>query len=587
MNAIMSFQTSAKRCLFSALLLTSAAASPLLAQRLSAIRPELTATAASGEGQEVTFVADTLTRLLLLAPDETVEVADWPVAPGALAEVAIARQEIYAPGARLFRVEHQGAVEVPRSPLVFFTGRSLSGDTGVWLSIDPETRELSGGATVEGGRYELRAEGDVKSLRYKVAAAEAFLPKAGGSPSWGCSAAGLSELPGSTLFSDNRATPELATALASRHTATIAVDTDNELMQKRFGNDTASATDFLAQLFASMNVMYERDLNVRLLQGTTFLRPSTTPDPYTAEPDAGGGVSDKQLDELSLHWKNHYPTVSRALVMMLSGKLPGPNQSNGRAWIDGLCDTEYGYSFSHIFHNPAMPASANSKLVGHEIGHNFGSDHTHCYSPPIDRCTDFEGSRGCYTGPPSCPTSSTMGGLLNVRGSVMSYCNLLGSCSSSEVFHPRTIDLLNPILASKVGACIDPGTRQADAAPSRFYTLPPCRVIDTRGAAGDNGGPALTAYATRAFRVAGTCGIPADARAIVGNLTAITPEVAGFLNGYATGTPTSVSLVSFRPGQVKANNVSMKLPATGGSLTFQNGSGGSLHFVLDVTGYFK
>ena len=53
---------------------------------------------------------------------------------------------------------------------------------------------------------------------------------------------------------------------------TLAVDTDNELMNLKFSNNTTSATNYIASLFALMSVIYERDLQVRLLQGTTFLR---------------------------------------------------------------------------------------------------------------------------------------------------------------------------------------------------------------------------------------------------------------------------------------------------------------------------
>lgn len=61
----------------------------------------------------------------------------------------------------------------------------------------------------------------------------------------------------------------------------MAIDVDHELLVNRFGgvataNQTA-ATNWIADLFATMNVMYVRDLNVTLQQGTTKMRTGATP----------------------------------------------------------------------------------------------------------------------------------------------------------------------------------------------------------------------------------------------------------------------------------------------------------------------
>lgn len=534
-------------------------------------------------GQVVTFDAAFLAELPQVPLEGAVEVEDWPLAPGASVAVTLIRRDIYAPDARLYRMEATGPVEIPRSSLAFFTGRTASGDS-IWLSIEPGTKELWGGASVDGDLYELRAEG---GRRYTVASADAFLPEGAKSTAVGCGAGELLSFAGSPLFP----APEASAAfpvdkLSSLHSLTVAVDTDNELMQKKFANNTTNANNYVGQLLTAMNVMYERDLKVRLLQGTTFFRVSTTPDPYSAGPAAGGNAQSSQLNEFAAVWQANYSSVPRGLAMMLSGKQPSTNSASGIASIDALCNNSRGYSFSQVFNSPSFGAAQDAYLVGHELGHNFGSDHTHCYSPPIDGCTNFEGFRGCFNSSPSCPAPSTINGIANVRGTVMSYCNSLGGCSVTNTFHSRSIDLINPRLASRVGVCLSPVTGGSGNA-SRFYTLPPCRVIDTRNPLGLLGGPGLAAGATRAFTLTGTCGIPADAKAISGNITVVTPLAAGFLNAYPTGTPTSISLVNYRAGQVKANSIVLKLPASGGSLTFQNGSNGLTHFLLDVNGYFK
>src|SRR5204863_8049945 len=56
--------------------------------------------------------------------------------------------------------------------------------------------------------------------------------------------------------------------------------------------------------------------------------------------------------------------------------------------------------------------------------------------------------------------------------------------------------------------------READGSGLRFHTLVPCRLLDTRDAAGPYGGPLLGAGASRSFDLTGRCGIPADAAAV-------------------------------------------------------------------------
>jgi len=565
--------------------LTLLLASPVALQAqtpLRATQPEMAERSASLAGGQVVALTDELVPKLLEAPfEKPLLVADWPLAPDVFQEVVLTRREVYAPDAHIYKVGPEGKVEVPRSRLAFFGGSSTDGKAALWLSIDPETGELAGSAEVLGELYALRRAAD---SRYAVASAKAFAPET--PQSFGCANEELRALAGSSFLTQPSAEPLFPTkALASLHTATVAVDTDNELLLLKFNNNTTDATTYIAALFTGMNVMYERDLKVRLVQGTTILRVSSQPDPYN---QAGTGNADSsKLSEFAGYWSANNSSVTRALAMMLSGKSSSTNSASGIGYISGLCSTSSGYSFSQVFRSPSFDASFDVKLVGHELGHNFGSDHTHCYSPPADNCYNGEAGRGCYNGTPSCPATTTINGVTNVQGTLMSYCHLLGGCTAAGVFHQRTLDIINPILAARVGICVFPAAGGGTATASKFFTVPPCRLIDTRNAVSALGGPALTASATRSFTVTGTCGIPTNAKAVSGNLTVVAPTAAGFLNGYATGTPTSVSLVNFRVGQIKANDVVLKLPASGGSLTFQNGSAGVVNFLFDVNGYFR
>jgi CSLREA domain-containing protein len=124
-----------------------------------------------------------------------------------------------------------------------------------------------------------------------------------------------------------------------------------------------------------------------------------------------------------------------------------------------------------------------------------------------------------------------------------------------------------------------------------FYTVPPCRVADTRGPAGPSGRPALEANSSRFFSGAGSCGIPADARAVAFNVTVVNETDAGYLRLYPAGTAApAASTINFMADRVRANNAVLPLGA-GGQVAVRcemaPGSPGTTHLVLDVYGYFK
>jgi hypothetical protein len=123
-----------------------------------------------------------------------------------------------------------------------------------------------------------------------------------------------------------------------------------------------------------------------------------------------------------------------------------------------------------------------------------------------------------------------------------------------------------------------------------FYTLAPCRLIDTRRPAGTWGGPPLSGNgATRDFPVVGQCGIPADAQAVSANVTVVNPGAGGDIRIFPTGFPSSTSVLNFRAGQTRANNAILALTGSpSGSATVQADipNAGS-NLIVDVNGYFR
>jgi len=129
--------------------------------------------------------------------------------------------------------------------------------------------------------------------------------------------------------------------------------------------------------------------------------------------------------------------------------------------------------------------------------------------------------------------------------------------------------------------------------PLQFYTLPPCRLLDTRNLSGPTGGPALPPGAQRILPVAGIagpCGIPASAKAVAVNLTVVAPPQAGHIRFFpGNAQAPNAAALNFSAGQTRTNNAILMLSSSGtGTLAVESFVGSAfLNLVLDVNGYFQ
>ena len=131
------------------------------------------------------------------------------------------------------------------------------------------------------------------------------------------------------------------------------------------------------------------------------------------------------------------------------------------------------------------------------------------------------------------------------------------------------------------GYFVPSGTTSALA----FYPATPCRIADTRNAAGPLGGPYLTGGHSRSFPVqSSNCGLPANAQAYSLNVTAVPHQGLGYLTTWPTGqTQPLVSTLNSPTGVVTAN--AAVVPAgTGGAISIYVSNDSDV--VLDVNGYF-
>jgi hypothetical protein len=387
-----------------------------------------------------------VSRLLNVPVGGAILIADWPISPGFRRQVRLVRHDVYAPGARIVKIVPEGEVEVPRSRWLFFWGADDLGSARVAASVDPDTGSLRALMNSEAGGIELTPPASRASAEYRLSRPE--IEMSGTLPPWMCGEESLPAAPPPTARTPQAALvlPEATMAPASiTKSAVVAIDTDNEYMLNRFGNDTTAATNWIASLFASMNVIYERDVQLDLLEGYTILRVSTVADPYVQTDVPASG---NDLNEFSNYWSAHYGDVKRTIAALLSGKETDGGAS-GIAWLSGLCSSSFGYSYSELFNTAYL--FGDTEILAHEIGHNFGSPHTHCYSPPADQC--YASEPGCYSGATSCPPAQTINGVSGVTGTLMSYCQLLG-CEPILAFHPRTITEYFNSHITAASACI-------------------------------------------------------------------------------------------------------------------------------------
>lgn len=133
--------------------------------------------------------------------------------------------------------------------------------------------------------------------------------------------------------------------------------------------------------------------------------------------------------------------------------------------------------------------------------------------------------------------------------------------------------------------------------PLQFYSVTPCRLADTRDPNGLTGGPPLQSGVSRNIPVYGNnarnCQIPNTAKAVAINVTVVNPSNFGYLTAYPAFTQLPVvSTINFATGEPALANGAIVPLTVDASFQlaiypFLAGNVGSVHLVLDITGYFQ
>lgn len=364
-----------------------------------------------------------------LAVGEAIRIDDVHLEAGGQPEaLELERFRLFAPDARVLIHGDVGMQTLAPPDNVYLRG-TVSGRSGSRVSLTVLDAGGLRGLVTDLGRVWLlvRQPGEAAPRLREVTDHPAL---AGADRGFECAAdrlSGSAATPGADSAGDQD--PDGIDSTAA-HTARIAIETDFEYYQL-FGSIPA-AVSYAGDLFAHASGYYTTEV------GTDFWIQSvslwtTANDPWTQTSSLCA------LAEFGKYWNDNNPAIRRALAHFLSGKSAG----GGIAWTGVLCSAgfsvdistwgcglspsvgEYGgdYGFSGNISgsfNIANPSVVwDIFAVSHEVGHNFNSPHTHCFSPPIDECYGSE--TGCYSGPTSLPCLTPGAGC----GTIMSYCHLI------------------------------------------------------------------------------------------------------------------------------------------------------------------
>jgi Metallo-peptidase family M12/S-layer homology domain len=466
------------RTIRAAILGIAAAASALTAAAAtisSPYRPTVSPVSAArlaAPGQEALDL-DRSALAALRAAEGELRVADFPVGDGSLRTLAIRRFEVTTPDALLTVSGSDGEKSLPFPPIAHFSG-TIEGepDASVYLSAQKDALYAY-----------VRRAGGLTAYVGPAGKAQDYVARTGDSPlnelssePWSCAA---DELPAALTQMAEPSFPAFPVAeapLAGLKQAAVRVDTDYEMYDKHDSPEAVAA--WVATLYGALNVVYERDLDLHLSLAEVHVW-STNTDPYVST------NTRTQLDEVGDWWHANRPMGSypRAIVHFLSGK----NVSGGIAWLSVLCSGDFGSGGGHYggaygvtqAYGTYPLQTWDQYATAHETGHNAGSHHTHCYTPPIDHCYGSEA--GCYSGPNENPGAG--------NGTIMSYCHLFGWSYVTFEFHQRCIDeQLMPEINS--AACLTEASTFLDVPPSHMFY----EFVEILAANGVTGGCAPSYY---------------------------------------------------------------------------------------------
>ena len=203
----------------------------------------------------------------------------------------------------------------------------------------------------------------------------------------------------------------------------------------RLYNNYDQVTTYIAAVMSQVSQMYEQQIYVQIFVPQVIIHENSATDPYRSTTQ----IYERLYQARDL-WRNK--TVKRSVVCLMTDI---DFQGGGGYRVGGIslglgtiCENSEAYcvfGMNGHYKYPTSNYTWDVSVAEHELGHAFGSPHTHsCYFRPnmIDTCitrnSPSQGSDGCVT----------TGNPIPRLGTIMSYCHLTNSTRSVGMyFHER------------------------------------------------------------------------------------------------------------------------------------------------------
>jgi hypothetical protein len=365
---------------------------------------------------------------------ESVSISGVPLVTGATADFALQPAQIFADDARVLSI-------TGKNTSISLVIPELRG----WYGTDPEQPGTSAFISADkANQLHVMILGDARTSVTVITP-----DRTATDGSYRIEANKLPDIPfcnGDALLPPGAATSPFAHTRDIRSTTLYDIELSLDIsydLYRQLGRGGEDVIDYLADLFGGINLIYRRDLQANWV--VKYAHIWTVPDPFSStDRDSPANPALTTTDQL-LNFQD-YVQANRTLEQFdIAHLLDTKDGLGGLAYVNILgsgfqSSPQYRTGVSNVYGTDAFPSDINTyywdtMVVAHELGHNVGSPHTHCYEPPIDCCSVQAGCSGCATASAAA-------------GTIMSYCHLwIGSGGSIIMqFHSRCIELMRPLI---------------------------------------------------------------------------------------------------------------------------------------------